>query len=222
MGASPVFLDSVQMFSLPLQPTDQMEMAMSTASYPKRVALCLAGVVVAATLGASALAQSPSRQDGTPQTPCGRGGYGWGPGMMGGAGPGYGGGMMGYGAGRGMMRGYGYGMGPGMMMSDAWTGGLNLTDEQRGKIHQIQDETRKTHWALMGNMMDQQAKLRDLYDAPKRDAAAIDDAYKAIDGIRQKMIDSSADAHKRMQAVLTKAQLDKLRTFENQQEELGW
>ncbi|WP_325101035.1 Spy/CpxP family protein refolding chaperone [Paraburkholderia kururiensis] len=222
MGASPVFLNSVQMFSLPLQPTDQMEMAMSTASYPKRVALCLAGVVVAATLGASALAQSPSRQDGTPQTPCGRGGYGWGPGMMGGAGPGYGGGMMGYGAGRGMMRGYGYGMGPGMMMSDAWTGGLNLTDEQRGKIHQIQDETRKTHWALMGSMMDQQAKLRDLYDAPKRDAAAIDDAYKAIDGIRQKMIDSSADAHKRMQAVLTKAQLDKLRTFENQQEELGW
>jgi len=49
----------------------------------------------------------------------GYGGYGMGPGIMGGYGYGMGPGMMGgyggYGMGPGMMGGYGYGMGPGMM-----------------------------------------------------------------------------------------------------------
>jgi hypothetical protein len=74
----------------------------------------------------------------------------------------------------------------------------------------------------MGSMMDQQAKLRDLYEAPQRDTAAIDSTYKAIDGMRQQMIDSSTDARKRIEAVLSKKQLDQLRTLQNQQDQLGW
>lgn len=171
------------------------------------VLFSLVGIAVAS----AALAQSPA------SPPRGAGPWG-GPGMMGGWGGGAG--MMGYGPGRGMMRGYG--MGPGAMMSDAWAGGLDLSEEQRTKIHQIQDETRKRHWTLMGSMLDQQAKLRDLYEAPQRDTAAIDSTYKAIDGMRQQMIDSSADARKRIEAVLTKKQLDQLRTLQNQQDQLGW
>lgn len=138
----------------------------------------------------------------------GPGGYGMGPGMMGG---GYGMGPGGnYGMGPGMMGG-GYGMGPGMM-GTYWGSGLNLTAEQQARINKIQDETRKAHWALMGEMMNQQARLRDLYLAPKHDDAAIDAAYKEFGKLHQSMYDSSAEAQKRMEAVLTKEQLEKLRT----------
>jgi Spy/CpxP family protein refolding chaperone len=196
----------------------QMEMTMIAVARTRAVLVSLIGVALAS----AALAQSSSSPQ---QSVAPRGGAGpWagrpGFGMMGGWGDGPG--MMGYGAGRGMMRGYGYGMGPGAMMPDAWAGGLDLSDEQRAKIHQIQDETRKRHWALMGSMMDQQAKLRDLYEAPQRDNAAIDSTYQAIEGMRQQMIDSSAEAHKRIEAVLTKKQLEQLRTLQNQQDQLGW
>ncbi|MBZ0094405.1 MAG: periplasmic heavy metal sensor, partial [Sulfuricella sp.] len=131
------------------------------------------------------------------------GGYGMGPGMMGG---------YGYGMGPGMMGGYGHGMGPGMM-GGYWGSGLDLTEEQQAKINKIQDETRKAHWALMSTMMDQQAKLRDLYSAPKQDAAAIDEAYKAFGKLQQQIYDSSVEAQKRMEAVLTKEQQEKLRNY---------
>lgn len=138
-------------------------------------------------------------------------GYGYGPGMMGG---GYGPGMMGggFGSGRGMMGG-GYGM---MGYGGGWVDALGLSDDQKSKINRIQDETRHEHWALMGTMMDQQAKLRDLYEAPKRDSAAIDETYKSIGDLRQKMLDSSVSARKRMEAVLTSKQLEKLRTYREQ------
>ncbi len=74
----------------------------------------------------------------------------------------------------------------------------------------------------MGDMMDQQAKLRDLYDAPKRDGAAIDETSRAIGSLRQKMIDASVDARKKMEAVLTSKQLDKLRAYEKQADDMSW
>jgi len=138
----------------------------------------------------------------------GMGGYGMGPGMMGGYGMGPG--MMGgYGMGPGMM---GYGMGPGMMGGGYGMGPHGLSDlsaEQRTKITEIQSETRKKHWDLMGQAMEEQAKLRDLYDAPKRDAAAISNAHKKISELQRRMYETSADAHKRMEGVLTKEQQEK-------------
>jgi Spy/CpxP family protein refolding chaperone len=135
------------------------------------------------------------------------GGYGMGPGMMGGYGMGPG--MMGgYGMGMGMG---GYGMGPGMMGGYGMGphGLSDLSAEQRTKITKIQDETRKKHWDLMGQAMDEQARLRDMYDAPKRDTAAISNAHKKISELQRRMYETSADAHKRMEAVLTKEQQEK-------------
>jgi len=161
---------------------------------------------------------TPGCYGGGPGTMGGYGGYGMGPGMMGGyggygMGPGMMGGYGGYGMGPGMMGGYGgYGMGPGMM-GPYWGSGLDLSVEQQAKVNKIQDETRKAHWALMGEMMNQQARLRDLYQAPKRDDAAIDRANKEIGKLQQQMYDSSVAAQKRMEAVLTKEQQEKLRTY---------
>jgi Spy/CpxP family protein refolding chaperone len=130
----------------------------------------------------------------------GPGGYGMGPGMGGyGMGSGMGPGMMG-GYGMGMMGG-GYGMGP--------QGLPDLTPDQRTKISKIQDDTRRKHWELMGKVMEEQSRLRDLYDAPKRDADAITSSHKKISELQRKMYEESADAHKRMEAVLTKEQQEK-------------
>jgi len=134
--------------------------------------------------------------------------YAYGPGMMGGCGMGPG--MMG-GCGMGPGMKGGYGMGPGMM-GDYWGIGLDLTDDQQAKVNKIHDETRKSNWTLMGEMMNQQARLRDLNLAPKRDSAAIDAANKEIGQLQQKMYNASVEAHKRMEAVLTKEQQEKLRT----------
>lgn len=137
--------------------------------------------------------------------------YGMGPDMMGG---GMGPGMMGGGMGPGMMGGYGEGHGMGMGAQHwARIPGMNLSDEQRAKINRIADDTRKAHWTTVGAMMDQQARLRDLYGAQKPDEAAIDDAYKTIGKLRSQMYDSTVDAHKRMEAVLSKEQQDVLHRY---------
>jgi len=96
-------------------------------------------------------------------------------------------------------------MGPGMMGAYL-SSGLNLTDAQQAKINKIMDETRKQHWALMGAMMDQQARLRDLSAAPKQDDAAIGAAYKSLSQMQRQMYETMVDAQKRMEAVLTKEQ----------------
>jgi Spy/CpxP family protein refolding chaperone/mono/diheme cytochrome c family protein len=142
------------------------------------------------------------------------GGYGMGPGMMGGMGgmgmmddsdmP-----MMGNDMGCGMygMRGGGYGMG---MMGAGAFGALDLTADQRTKINKIQDELRKQHWALMGKMMDEQAKLRDLYDEEKPDAKKIGAVSDSMHGLRKQMIESRIDAYNRMREILTKEQREQL------------
>ncbi len=142
----------------------------------------------------------------------GYGGYGMGPGMMGGyGGYGMGPGMMGgYGMGPGMMGGYGgYGMGPGMMYGYG-ANGLNLTDDQREKITKIQEALFTKHWELMGKMQEQQFKLREQIASGKADDAAVGKAYKNIEGLRQQMWSSGADAYKQMDALLTKEQRDQL------------
>jgi Spy/CpxP family protein refolding chaperone len=128
-----------------------------------------------------------------------------GPGMMGGYGPGYG-------MGPGTMGGYGpgYGMGPGMM---GWRNyrELNLSADQKSKISQIRQEMRTKQWAVMGEMMDAQDNLQDLYDVDKQDAAAINKQYKEIEDLRRRMVDNSVDAHNRINGILTKEQREKSR-----------
>lgn len=157
--------------------------------------------------------------------------YHMGPGMMGGGyGMGYGMGpgmmwdenQMGRNMGPGMMGPYGmgaYGMGPGMMGGRMWLlEELGLTDEQRSKINKIQDETRKLHWTMMGEMMDLQAEQRDLYAAPKRNSTAIDNTYKKLGQLQQKMYETHVEAQKRIEANLTQEQQEKLRKYSRR----GW
>ncbi|MCG6875280.1 MAG: Spy/CpxP family protein refolding chaperone [Betaproteobacteria bacterium] len=142
------------------------------------------------------------------------GGYGMGPGMTYGPGAGYGPGMMGmmggsYGMGPGMMGG-GYGMGPGMM-GGLPMGYLDLTDDQQSKLVKLGDELRHKQWDLVGKLMDEQAKLRDLYGAAQFDRNAIAAAYKRIGELRQQAIEARLDMLGNVEGMLTKEQRDRMR-----------
>jgi len=159
----------------------------------------LVGVTFAAALAATAAtawAQDTDEYGGY-------GPYGMGPGMMWGGG-GYGPGMMG---------GYGgYGMGPGMMGYGALNG-LDLSDEQRAKIDKIFDAERKQHWGIMGQMLEEQNKLRDLYNADQPDPKKVGAAYGQIAKLRQQMLETHVQASNQMQQVLTKEQREQLQQW---------
>lgn len=127
---------------------------------------------------------------------------GYGPGMMDGYGSG---GMMGGGYGPGTMGGYG-GMGSGMMGGHGGFYGVDLDDKQRRSANAIQDELRRKRWELMGRTMDEQSKLRDLYEAEKRDPKAIGAAYQRIFDLRRQMIEATITAHNRIEELLTPEQ----------------
>lgn len=178
-------------------------------------------------------AMMPQASAGDPYDNPGYGpGYGMGPGMMGGYG-GYGPGMMGgyggygpgYGMGPGYGRGYGrgyggYGMGPGMMggYGPGGCGGygygwenLKLTDEQRGKINKILEDSARQRWELMGKMHEQGWKMRELYASGKADDAALKQAYDTMSAMRKSMFENNLETRKKIDAVLTKEQRDQLR-----------
>lgn len=138
-------------------------------------------------------------------------GRGYGHGMM----WGYGGGDYAGGYGRGAWGGMGGMMGiPGHgMMGMGPYYALDLNEQQRSKMAQIQDEVRKKNWDVMGKLMDEQARLRDLYAAEKRDPAAIGKQSMKVAELRRQMLESSVDAHNRMEALLSKEQKANLRGF---------
>jgi len=126
------------------------------------------------------------------QQPCGMMG-----GMMGNM-MGQGGmGMMGQGGMMGNMMGQG---GMGMM------GTLDLTDEQRTQIFKIADATRKQQWELMGKMMDEQSRLRDLQLAGKPDPKQVGAVYGKIFDVKRQMIENRVAAANKMHDVLSDEQ----------------
>lgn len=140
-------------------------------------------------------------------------GMGMGPGMMGG-GMGMmgmmGSGMMGSGMmdmmGPGMMGGAGMGMmgvGPFAM--------LDLTNEQRQKIRDIQREQRQKQLQIAGKILEEQAQLDDLYVTDTPDPQKVGAVYGRIAKLQQQQIESQVAASNRMQAVLTKEQKEQLK-----------
>lgn len=161
----------------------------------------LIGAAIAAILATAAWAQP----DYGP-------GYGMGPGMMGDYGPG---GGYGYGMGPGMMGGYGrgYGMGPGMMGGYGPGGyyGLKLSDEQRSKIADIQQEQWRKQWALMSAMHELRFKQFRAEESGKSGDADARKSYQAFADLQKQMFENSLETRKRIDAVLTKEQREDLK-----------
>lgn len=118
--------------------------------------------------------------------------------------------------GHGMMGEYGEGMmgGHGMMMESPrmhMIMSLNLTDEQRAKINKLNDELQHKNWEREGMIRDESAKLRDLYEADKRDPKAIGAEYQKIFDIKRQMIEAMVDTENHMEELLTPEQLRQLK-----------
>lgn len=113
------------------------------------------------------------------------------------------------GGGMGMMGGRGMGMG--MMGGMGPYGLLDLSKDQRSKINTIHDEARRKNWGTLGKMLDEQAKLRDLYAADKRDPKAITAVVANVQALERQMLEVMLDAHNRMDALLTDAQREQLK-----------
>jgi Spy/CpxP family protein refolding chaperone len=163
----------------------------------------LLAVTTAALLGTAAAAFSQPYGMG----PGMMGGYGMGPGMMGGYGPGAG-------MGPGMMGGYapGYGMGPGMMggFGPGFGYGMDLSDEQRAKMSEIQQELAQKHWELMGRMHQQGGPMSQAFGPGPIDEKAARKAYEAMAEAQKQMFDLSLQARKRIDAVLTPEQREQM------------
>ncbi|SDE44243.1 Spy/CpxP family protein refolding chaperone [Paraburkholderia lycopersici] len=166
---------------------------------------------VVAVLVTSPFAVSLAQQGGNLPAN-GNGPYGGDPGMMGGCdGDCMGAGMMDSGmGGPGMMGGNGYGCG---VDHAGWDPGLKLSHDQQTRMNAIVDQSRKDRWLLMGKMLDEQSTLRDLYASPKRDQAAIDASYATMRDLRKQMYGIAADEHKRIDALLTREQRERLREY---------
>jgi Spy/CpxP family protein refolding chaperone len=139
------------------------------------------------------------------------GGYGMGPGMMWGyGGPG------GYAMGPGMMWGYGggpggYGRGPGWGYQGDPYAGLDLTPDQRQKIDAIQDETSRSVWQLMQKMHDLGYQMYGPPGQGPADEQTARKAYQAMADTQKEIFDQQLQARKRIDAVLSKEQRERLR-----------
>lgn len=107
-------------------------------------------------------------------------------------GPGYGP-MMGWGGQAPMMRGYGPGS----------AAGIELNDEQRGKMRDIQREQFQKNMGLRDKMMAEYSQLESLYDADKPDAKAVQESYDRLHALRKQMIESHLQARHRMHDLMT-------------------
>ncbi len=133
----------------------------------------------------------------------GQGGYGMGPGMMGGTAPGHGWGMdrsrgmMGrYGAG---MPGMGAGMGFGMTPPD-------LTSEQVQKIDQLQQEALARNRSLAQQLWAAQDTLNRLHMSEKRDWDAIRAASQKLFDLQRQQLDAAIDMQQKIDGLLTDSQ----------------
>jgi Spy/CpxP family protein refolding chaperone len=134
-------------------------------------------------------------------------GYGMGPGTMG---PGMMGGYEGYGPGYGMGPGMMGGYGPGMMGGygrGGYGAALNLTDEQRDKIAEIQRDLAQKRWTLMASMHEQRFAM---FKSGAADDATLRKSFQAMQETQKQMFEASLDAGKRMEAVLTPEQRKQL------------
>ena len=149
------------------------------------------------------------------------GSQGMGPGMMGqGMGQGMGAGQMGQGMGPGMMGGMmgpgmmggmmGQGMGPSMMGGAGPYAALSLSSEQRSKIAEIQQDLWRKQWDLMGKMHEERFHMHQLTSGAETDDGAVRKAYQVMADSHKQMFEAMLDTRKRIDAVLTKAQREKL------------
>ncbi len=91
-----------------------------------------------------------------------------------------------------MMGGYGPGA----------AAGIELSDEQRNKMRELQREQFQKNMGLREKMMVEYGQLESLLDADKPDAKAVQEAYDRLHALRKQMIESRLQARHKMYDLL--------------------
>lgn len=105
----------------------------------------------------------------------------------------------GMGMGMGGMMGGQSGMTPGQGSMVGMMSLRGFAEKDRPKVRRILTRTRKKHWQLMGQVIEQQTKLAELYDADNVDQKAVKVVYNEIFKIRQQMVEVKLDAMQKLQ-----------------------
>ena len=104
----------------------------------------------------------------------------------------------------------GQGMGPGMMGGAGPYAALGLSSEQRSKIAEIQQDLWRKQWDLMGKMHEERFHMHQLTSGAETDDGAVRKAYQVMADSHKQMFEAMLDTRKRIDAVLTKEQREKL------------
>ena len=99
-----------------------------------------------------------------------------------------------------------------MMRSNMQTlGTLLLNKEQKSAINNLSDEFEHNIWFIQGLINDEAAKLRFLYEAERRDPAAIGKEYMKVFDLKRQMIETYLDTQNRIEDILTPEQRAKMK-----------
>ncbi len=129
--------------------------------------------------------------------------------MMGGKG------MMGMMSGKGMMGG------SGMMGMMGGLRALDLSEEQRRDVNAEHDRLRKKHWETMGQIMDQQSKLRDVLSADRPDPTTVGQVYGKIFDLRRQMIETGIESRNTVRDLLSEEQVTQLKQHQQSKGMMG-
>ena len=88
---------------------------------------------------------------------------------------------------------------------------LNLTEQQRVKVTEIQRELQRKKWGLIGSMRELRWKHEDALNAPDFDPELARNTFDAMAAVRRTMFEAGLDARKAIEAVLTNEQREQLR-----------
>ncbi len=100
----------------------------------------------------------------------------------------------------------------------AWVERLGLDDAQRKQLRQILDGQRRQQWEVMGRMMEERIRLRDLLDADTPDPKAAGEAYGAIARLQQQLFEARIQTGNDVRKLLTPEQRESLDEFEQRRD----
>jgi Spy/CpxP family protein refolding chaperone len=118
--------------------------------------------------------------------------------------------QVGPGTAQGATGGPGLGSGTIAGINQAALATLNMTEEQRGKVTEIQRGLQRIQWGLMASLRELRWKHQDALNARELDPEAARKRFEAMVAIRREMFEAGLDARLRIEAVLTKEQREEL------------
>lgn len=87
---------------------------------------------------------------------------------------------------------------------------LGLADEQRERVTEVQRDLQRKRWETLGALREQRWRIEDAMRSLDVEDEAMRRAYEAMAKLRKDMFEAEIDARRKLRAILTKEQLERL------------